>query len=106
MSSCVSVHQEQSAPSSVSVLLAARDASQIKKAVIQLANAATTWVIALTTIDDAARELKRLLNQAGHDCLLVCADFRDPAARKQIIAMAYDFAGALTLIWSCNPVIS
>lgn len=106
MSSCVPVREERSAPSSVSVLLAARDASQIREAVIELANASTTWVIALSTIDDAARELKRMLNQAGHDCLLVCADFRDPAARRQVIAMAYDFAGALTLIWNCNPVIA
>lgn len=87
---------------SVSVLLAATSASGIISAVAQLKGTANTWVFALKTIDAAAHELKRVINQAGHDCLLICADFHDPAARMQAVAMAADFAGAITLIWNCT----
>ncbi|HET6432780.1 hypothetical protein [Dyella sp.] len=90
----------------MSVLLAANDAGQIERAVERLKGLANTWVIALRTIDASAYALKQVIHEAGHDCLLVCADFRAPHARMQAIAMANDFAGSVSIIWDCTTAVT
>lgn len=84
------------------ILLAARQADAVAKAVERLSPRASTWVLVLGSIDDAARQLKHTLLEAGRECLLIRADFRDPDQRLQALAMARDFAGEITHMWDCT----
>lgn len=84
------------------MMLVAPAAADMAPVLRRLSGCAAAWVLVLRHLDDAARDLKRTLEEGGHDCLLVHADFRDPSARLQAIAIARDFAGAPTLIWDCG----
>jgi len=84
------------------ILLAARQADDVATAVGRLSPRASTWILVLRAIDDAARQLKHALLEAGHECLLIHADFHEPGQRMQALAIARDFAGEITFMWDCT----
>lgn len=88
--------------SSLAVLLSATRASRIAGVIDAFAGKVTTWILVLRVIDETACELRQAVLRAGHDCLLIRADFHDPAARLQALAMATDFAGALNFMMDCD----
>lgn len=91
--------------SSLAVLLTATHASRLTGVVDAFGGKVATWILVLGVIDEAARGLRRAILQAGHDCLLIRADFHDPAARLQALAMATDFAGVLNFMMDGDSLL-
>lgn len=86
-------------PSSPPVLLFARRARELHTLVKRFDGSVLNWVLVLKEVDASAHALKRRLDaRSGSTCLLIHADFHDPADRSQALARAELFAGRLTCI--------
>lgn len=102
---CVESPEETEHEPTAAALLAAPCVGDVMAAVKRMSARVATWILVLQCVDEEALRLRRDLHEAGHECMMIRADFSDPQKRLQVLAMARDFAGEVRFMWNCTATM-